>query len=67
MDTGGLFHCNMLDKSIFHVRGGGSTLSLLFYIWWKILLANQVDPDQTPHAVWSGAALFAYDPFTASG
>ena len=27
----------------------GSILSLLFYFWWQILLANNVDPDLTPH------------------
>ena len=28
-----------------------SILSLLYYFWLKILLANNVDPDQTPHYV----------------
>ena len=37
----------MLDKSVCHFRGVGSVLSLLFYVCWKILLANNVDPDQT--------------------
>ena len=41
----------MLDKSICHFRGVGSILSLLFYFRWKILFANNVDPDQTPHSV----------------
>ena len=30
-------------------RGVRSVLSLLFYFRWKILLANNVDPDQMPH------------------
>ena len=29
--TGGLFHCYMLDESVFPCRGVGSVLSLLFY------------------------------------
>ena len=33
-----------------HFRGVGSILQLLFYKW-KILLANNVDPDQMPHYV----------------
>ena len=49
--TGGFFHCYMLDESIRHFRGVGSILSLLFYFWWKILLANSVDPDQMSHYV----------------
>ena len=54
--TSRLFHCYILDESIFHVRGARSFLSLCFYSSWKILLANKVDPDQMPH--------YAYDPFT---
>ena len=38
----------MLDESIFHIRGFGSILSVLFYFWWKTLLANLLNPDQTP-------------------
>ena len=49
--TDGLLHCYMLDESIRHFRGVGSTLSILFYFCWKILLANNVDSDQTPHYV----------------
>ena len=41
----------MLDESICLFRGVGSVLSLLFYFLWKILLANNVDPDQMPHNV----------------
>ena len=55
--TGGLFHCYMLDKSICHLRVVGSILSLLFYCWWNILLANSVDPDQTPYYVASDLGL----------
>ena len=35
----------MLDKSICHFSCVRSVLSLLFYLKWKILLANIVDPD----------------------
>ena len=55
--TGGLFHCCMLDKSICHFRGVSSILSLLFYFWWKVLLANNVDPHQMPHHVASDLGL----------
>ena len=47
----------MLDKSVCHFRGVGSVLSLLFYVCWKILLANNVDPDQTSHYVESDLGL----------
>ena len=57
MYTGRLFHCYMLDKSICHSRVVGSILSLSFYFWWKILLANNIDPDQTPHYVASHLGL----------
>ena len=39
----------MLDEFICHFRGVGSILSPLFYFCWKILSANNVDPDQMPH------------------
>ena len=58
--TVGLFHCCMLDESIRHLRGVGSILSLLFYFWWKILLANNVDPDQTSHSVASDLVLHCH-------
>ena len=51
------FHCYMLDESICHFRGVRSILSLLFYFCWKILLANNVDPDQMPHFVMSDLGL----------
>ena len=58
LHTGGLFHCYMLDKSICHFRGVRSILSLLFLIFlWKILLANNVDPDQMQHYVASDLGL----------
>ena len=41
--TGGLFHCNKLEKSIYQLKGVGCFLSLLFYFCWKILLASNVD------------------------
>ena len=47
----------MLDKSICHFSGVASTLSLLFYSLWKILLAQTVDPDQMPHYVVSDLSL----------
>ena len=47
--TGRLFHCYMLDASTCRFRGVRSILSLLFYFRWKILIANNVDPDQMPH------------------
>ena len=55
--TDRLFRCCMLDKSICHFRGVWSTLSLFFYFRWKILIANNVDPDQTPHYVVSDLCL----------
>ena len=55
--TGRVFHCCMLDESICHFRGVGSVLLLLFYFWWKILLANNVDPGQMPHCVESDQGL----------
>ena len=55
--TNRLFHCYMLDESICYFKGIGSILSLLFYFLWKILLANIVDPDQTPHYVASDLDL----------
>ena len=55
--TGRLFYCYMLDESICHFRGIRSILSLVFYFWWKILLANTVDPDQTQHYVASDLGL----------
>ena len=55
--SGRLFHCYMLGKSICHFRGVWSILSLLFYFWWKILSANNVDPDQMPHYVVSHLGL----------
>ena len=47
----------MLDESICHFMGDRSTLLLLFYFWWKILLGNNVDPDQMPHYVASDLGL----------
>ena len=42
---------------ICHFRGVKSILSLLFYFKWKILLANNEDPDQMPHDVVSDLSL----------
>ena len=47
----------MLDESICHFRGAKSILSLLFYFLCKIVLANNVDPDQMPHHVASNLGL----------
>ena len=47
----------MLDESIYHFRGVWSVLLLLFYFCWKILLANNVDPDQMPHYMASDLGL----------
>ena len=49
--TGRLFNCYMLAESSCHFRSVWHNMSLLFYCLWKILLANTVDPDQTPHYV----------------
>ena len=38
-------------------RDVGSVLSMLVYFLWKILLENNVDPDQTPHYVASDVGL----------
>ena len=46
----------MLDESIRHSRGVESILSF-FSIFVKILLANNVDPDQTPRYVASDLGL----------
>ena len=47
----------MLDESICRFRGIGSILMHLLYFRWKILLANNVDPDLTAHYVASGLDL----------
>ena len=47
----------MLGESIFHFRSVGSILLLLFNFWRKILLVNNVDPDQMPHDVASDLGL----------
>ena len=47
----------MLDESICHFMGVGSTLSLLLYFGGKILFANNKDPEQMPHYVASDLGL----------
>ena len=47
----------MLEESICLFRDVRSILSLLFYFDGKILLANNVDPDQMPHYVASDLGL----------
>ena len=53
----GLFHCYILGEFICDFRGVRSILSLLFYFRWKVLLANNVNPDQKPHNVASDLGL----------
>ena len=56
--AGELFHCYMLEESTCHFRDVGSILLLLvFSVWLKILLANNVGPDQMPHDVASDLGL----------
>ena len=60
--AGRFFQCYMLDESICHLSVVGSILSvsLLYYLWWKIPLANNVAPnklDKTPHYVASDLGL----------
>ena len=55
MYSGG--HCYKFDESICHFREVASILSLLFYFGWKILLANNVGPDQMPQYVGSDQGL----------
>ena len=55
--TGGLFHCFILNEPIYHFRRVRSILSPVFCFECKILLANNVDPDQTPHNVASDHGL----------
>ena len=59
--TGRHFHCYMLDKSIcyFGGDGGGGVYFVAFigFFLWKILLANNVGPDQMPHYVASDLGL----------
>ena len=47
----------MLDESVCHFKGVKSILSHLFNFLWKILSANNVDPDQMPHYVVSDLGL----------
>ena len=51
-------HYFKLDNPICYFRGVGSILSLLFYFCWKVLLANNVDPNQMPHDVASYLGLY---------
>ena len=60
-----LTHCILVDSSNVKcwtsqsviVGVPGIILSLLFYFWKKILLVNNVDPDQMPHYVASDQGL----------
>ena len=51
MYTGRLFHCYILDESIYHFRDVMSISD------GKILLANNKDPDQMPHYMASDLGL----------
>ena len=42
--TGGLFHCYILDESIFHFRDVGSFLSILFYFLMENSISKQCRP-----------------------
>ena len=53
--TNRLFHCYMLGESICHL--GSLGLFCRFYFLCKILLANNAEPDQTPHDVASDLGL----------
>ena len=48
--TDRLFHCNMLDESICHLRGVNSILSL-FSILMENPISKQYRPHQMPHYV----------------
>ena len=43
--------------SLFVILGVSGLFVALFYLWWKILFANTVDPDQSPHDVASNLGL----------
>ena len=47
----------MLDRSICHFRGVESILSVSFSYLWKILFANNVDPNQMLDYVASDLSL----------
>ena len=50
----------ILDESVSQFRGVRSILLFLCYFSWKILLANNVDPDQMPHYVASDLGLHCF-------
>ena len=47
----------MLGKSICYLRAVRSISLLVFYFGWKILLANNEDPDQMPNYAASDLGL----------
>ena len=56
--TDELFHCYMLDKSIYHYRGVAWVYFLLLFCFcWKIMLTINVDPDLMSHYVASDLGL----------
>ena len=63
LHTGGIFHCYMLDKSIYHFRGVGSFLSLSLFLW-KILC--HIMWRQTPYYVASDLGLHCLPMTTGS-
>ena len=46
-----------MEKSISSFRGVWCTFLFLLYFWYKFLLSNSVDPDQTPHSAASDLCL----------
>ena len=69
----GLIHFILVDSSavicwtspFVILRVSGLFVAFILF-WWKILLANNVDPDQTPHFVASDLGLhcLTFDTFT---
>ena len=59
-----LTHCTLVDsstviseKSICNFRGVGIFYRFCSIFFWKILLANNVNPDETPHCMASDLGL----------
>ena len=55
--TGGLFLCYILGESICHFRMSSLFCCFFSIFDGKILLANNLEPDQTPHYVVSDLGL----------
>ena len=54
---GGLFNYNSLDRSISNRKVSGKFLLFLCFIEIRVVIANGVDPDQTPRSVASDLDL----------